>query len=149
MRARDARRERVRVIRFGIGPNDAEPDKKPIKTITYQLIWANVKKPVDRDTVPARIRASKRQTLFHNRYGNREQPASLDTKLNIFGIGVMVTRKDNVEYHKGFRAFGCGEGHDTCPYRPNTDNPIDSRYNRWHLGWFDAERQTQKEGKES
>lgn len=61
----------------------------------------------------------------------------------------MVTRKDNVEYHKGFRAFGRGEGHNDCPYNPNIANPIDSRFNRWHLGWFDAERQAQNEGKES
>jgi hypothetical protein len=58
----------------------------------------------------------------------------------------MITRKDNVEYHKGFRAFGGGEGQDKCPYRPNTADPIDSRYNRWHLGWSDAERQAQSKG---
>jgi hypothetical protein len=41
---------RVRVIRFGLGPNDIEPKKNPIKTITYQLFWGNVKKVIDCDT---------------------------------------------------------------------------------------------------
>ena len=63
-RARDARRERVRVIRFVRIPNDIEPKKNPIKSITYQLFWGNVKKVIDRVTVPASIGASKRQTLF-------------------------------------------------------------------------------------
>jgi hypothetical protein len=53
------------------------------------------------------------------------------------------TRTDNVEYHEGLRAFGRGERDTDCPYRPNTASPIDSRYNRWHLGWFDAQRQAQ------
>jgi hypothetical protein len=43
-RARDARRERVRVIRFVPLGFPQKQNKKLIKTITYQLIWANVKK---------------------------------------------------------------------------------------------------------
>jgi hypothetical protein len=41
---------RVRVIRFVRIPNDTEPKKNPIKSITYQLIWGNVKKVIDCDT---------------------------------------------------------------------------------------------------
>jgi hypothetical protein len=43
-RARDARRERERVIRFAPLGFPSHTKKNPIKTITYQLFWANVKK---------------------------------------------------------------------------------------------------------
>jgi hypothetical protein len=42
---------RVRVIRFVPLGFASHTKKIPIKSITYQLIWANVKKLVDRVTV--------------------------------------------------------------------------------------------------
>ena len=53
------------------------------------------------------------------------------------------TRTDNVEYHEGLRAFGRGERDTDCPYSSRTDSSVDSRYNRWQLGWSDAMRQVQ------
>ena len=52
------------------------------------------------------------------------------------------TRTDNVEYHEGLRAFARGERSVDCPYSSRSDRSIDSRWNRWHLGWADAMRQT-------
>jgi hypothetical protein len=55
----------------------------------------------------------------------------------------MTIRTDNVEYHAGYRAFGRGERDTDCPYSSRTDSSVDSRYNRWQLGWADAMRQVQ------
>jgi hypothetical protein len=41
----------LRVIRFVRIPNDIEPKKNPIKSITYQLVWYRVTIYVDRVTV--------------------------------------------------------------------------------------------------
>jgi hypothetical protein len=68
-RARDARRVRVRVIRFVPLGFPSHTKKNPIKTITYQLIWGNVKKVIDRVTVPASIGTSKRRTPNQTCYG--------------------------------------------------------------------------------
>jgi hypothetical protein len=52
------------------------------------------------------------------------------------------TRTDNVEYHEGRLAFGRGERDTDCPYSSRSDRSIDSRWNRWQLGWADEMRQT-------
>jgi hypothetical protein len=60
------------------------------------------------------------------------------------GVSEMTeyTRTDNVEYHDGYNAFGRGDRSVDCPYSSSSDRSIDSRWNRWHLGWEDAMRQT-------
>jgi len=45
------------------------------------------------------------------------------------------TRSDNCEYHDGYRAFGRGKRDTDCPFKFSTDRSIDSRYNRWQMGW--------------
>ena len=59
------------------------------------------------------------------------------------GYITMTTRTDNVEYHAGYNAFGRGERDTDCPYSSRMDSSVDSRYNRWQLGWSDAMRQAQ------
>lgn len=48
------------------------------------------------------------------------------------------TRSDNCEYHDGYLAFGRGKRDTDCPFNSSTDRSIDSRYNRWQMGWSDA-----------
>jgi hypothetical protein len=48
------------------------------------------------------------------------------------------TRSDNCEYHDGYRAFGRGDRETDCPFKSSADRSIDSRYNRWQMGFNDA-----------
>jgi len=48
------------------------------------------------------------------------------------------TRKDNSEYHSGYKAFANGEYFTTNPYHERTYHGMDSRHKRWNLGWDDA-----------
>ena len=50
----------------------------------------------------------------------------------------MTIRKDNVEYHAGYRAFASGVRDTDCPYNYRDSISDDCRYNRWQLGWLDA-----------
>lgn len=50
-----------------------------------------------------------------------------------------MTRKDNSEYHNGRAAFRDGKPLHDCPHRFDTSTSADSRFNRWVLGWYDAQ----------
>jgi hypothetical protein len=52
----------------------------------------------------------------------------------------MTIRRDNVEYHQGYRDFGRGVKDTECPYNYREEGD-DCRYNRWQLGWIDAKHQ--------
>ena len=81
-RARDARRERVRVIRFVPLGFPQKQNKKLIKTITYpsftNYFGLMLKNYLTVTRKSLFLKTSKRQTLFRNSQGDREQPASLD-----------------------------------------------------------------------
>jgi hypothetical protein len=89
-RARDARRERVRVIRFVPLGFPQKQNKKLIKTITYpsftNYFGLMLKNYLTVTRKSLFLKTSKRQTLFRNSQGDREQPASLDTKRKLKDI---------------------------------------------------------------
>lgn len=49
-----------------------------------------------------------------------------------------MTRRQNVEYHEGAKAFRDGVALQGCPYHYQAANAGDSRFDRWNLGWSEA-----------
>lgn len=59
----------------------------------------------------------------------------------------MTVRKDNSEYHEGYKAYRDAKPADANPYTDFQNRTHeDSRFNRWGLGWVDARRDNSDAG---